>query len=101
MGGWIAFLMARARPARVAGIVGIAPAVDFTEELIWKRLPPEPRRAIEEDGVWFRPSDYGPEPYPITRRLTRGRASCRERVLPYVEIPAGAGDLKNNTIKSN
>ena len=69
MGGWIALLMARARPARVAGIVGIAPAVDFTEELIWKRLPPEPRRAIEKDGVWYRPSDYGPEPYPITRGL--------------------------------
>ncbi len=69
MGGWIAFLAALARPRRVAGIVTVAAAVDFTEELIWKRLPPGPRREIEEAGVWYRPSEYEPDPYPITRQL--------------------------------
>jgi pimeloyl-ACP methyl ester carboxylesterase len=68
MGGWIACLAALARAERVAGMVLIAPAADFTERLIWAQLTPEAKHAIERDGVWARPSDYG-EPYPITRRL--------------------------------
>jgi pimeloyl-ACP methyl ester carboxylesterase len=47
----------------------IAPAVDFTERLMWAEFPPEVKRQIEEAGVWFRPSAYSPEPYPITRAL--------------------------------
>src|SRR5579863_9926182 len=46
MGGWIALLLVRALRKRqqapaasVAGLVLIAPAVDFTEELMWKRFP--------------------------------------------------------------
>lgn len=69
MGGWMALLMAVVRPARVAGVVGIAAAVDFTQALLWPRLPDAARRQIEAEGVWLRPSEYDPEPYPITRRL--------------------------------
>lgn len=69
MGGWIATLLALRRPARIAGILLIAPAADFTEELIWKRLPKDARRDIDERGEWLRPSAYDPEPYPITRGL--------------------------------
>ena len=75
MGAWLALLMARelakrtASPARLAGLVLIAPAVDFTEELMWKRFPPEVKRQIETAGVWERPSRYSEEPYPITRGL--------------------------------
>jgi len=74
MGGYLALLVARALKAaeettRLAGLVLIAPAVDFTEALIWRRASPEARRAIERDGVFLRPSPYGPEPYPITRLL--------------------------------
>jgi pimeloyl-ACP methyl ester carboxylesterase len=68
MGGWIACLAALARADRIAGLVLIAPAADFTERLIWAALDPAAKRAIEEDGVWARPSDYG-DPYPITRGL--------------------------------
>jgi pimeloyl-ACP methyl ester carboxylesterase len=74
MGGWMALLLARelARQPRgdatLAGLVLIAPAPDFTEELMWKGFSPEARRDIEEKGVWLRPSEYG-EPYPITRAL--------------------------------
>jgi pimeloyl-ACP methyl ester carboxylesterase len=74
MGGWMALLLARemarrpARRASLAGLVLIAPAPDFTEELMWKGLSPEARHQIETDGVWLRPSAYG-EPYPITRAL--------------------------------
>ena len=45
-----------------------APAPDFTEELMWKGFSPDIRSEIEQQGVWFRPSDYG-APYPITRAL--------------------------------
>jgi pimeloyl-ACP methyl ester carboxylesterase len=70
MGGWMALLLARARRAsgRIAGLVLIAPAADFTEELMWASFPPEVRRAIEVDGVWPMPSDYG-EAIPIGRGL--------------------------------
>ena len=74
MGGWMALLLARElakRPApraSLAGLVLIAPAPDFTEELMWKAFSPEIRRQIETTGMWLRPSDYG-EPYPITRNL--------------------------------
>ena len=73
MGGWMALLLAReiagkAKDASLAGMVLIAPAPDFTEELMWKGFSPDIRREIESKGVWLRPSEYG-EPYPITRAL--------------------------------
>jgi pimeloyl-ACP methyl ester carboxylesterase len=74
MGGWMALLLARemarrqARRVSLAGLVLIAPAPDFTEELMWKGFSPEIRHQIETNGVWLRPSAYG-EPYPITRAL--------------------------------
>src|SRR5487761_2402038 len=74
MGGWMALLLARelarrkATPGSLAGLVLIAPAPDFTEELMWKGFSPEARQQIETSGVWLRPSEYG-EPYPITRAL--------------------------------
>ncbi len=74
MGGWMALLLAReianraASRASLAGLVLIAPAPDFTEELMWKGFSPEIRQEIETKGVWLRPSQYG-EPYPITRAL--------------------------------
>ena len=73
MGGWMALLLAReiagkAQDASLAGMVLIAPAPDFTEELMWKGFSPEIRQEIERKGVWLRPSEYG-EPYPITRAL--------------------------------
>lgn len=74
MGGWIALLVARALAAageaeRLAGMVLIAPAVDFTQALLWPRMPPEARTDVETKGVWMRPSQYSPEPYPLTRAL--------------------------------
>ncbi len=61
-------LTALARPERVAGLVGIAAAPDFTEKLMWAQLTDAQKQAIERDGVWNMPSDYG-DPVPITRRL--------------------------------
>jgi pimeloyl-ACP methyl ester carboxylesterase len=108
MGGWIALLLVselrRRGPATspdaasVAGLVLIAPAVDFTEELMWKKMPADIRRAIEHDGLWMRPSQYGEDAYPITRNLIEeGRnhlllgglieTGCPVRILQGVEDP--------------
>jgi pimeloyl-ACP methyl ester carboxylesterase len=75
MGGWMALLLAReirkrAGKASLAGLVLIAPAPDFTEELMWKNFSPEVKKEIETKGFWLRPSEYGDgTPYPITRKL--------------------------------
>src|SRR5262249_52167164 len=63
MGGWLALLLARAVAQQdsgnaLAGLVLIAPAVDFTEELMWARMTADIRRQIMEDGFWTRPSTY-------------------------------------------
>ncbi|WP_027133995.1 alpha/beta fold hydrolase [Geminicoccus roseus] len=68
MGGWLMLLAARARPDKVAGLVGIAAAPDFTEDLMRPSLTPAQKEALERDGVFHEPSPYG-EPLPITRRL--------------------------------
>ena len=74
MGGWMALLLARelaSRPesrASLAGLVLIAPAPDFTEQLMWNGFSPEVKQEIETTGVWLRPSQYG-APYPITLAL--------------------------------
>ena len=105
MGGWLALLLARAlrgrkdgAPASIAGVVLVAPAVDFTEELIWKRFTPEIKRDLAETGVWARPSQYSPEPYLVTRLLIEeGRnhlllggmieTGCPVRILQGVQDP--------------
>jgi len=74
MGGWLALLLARALREKksgppIAGMVLIAPAVDFTEELMWKHFPDAVKREIEDKGLWLRPSEYGEGPYPITKKL--------------------------------
>jgi pimeloyl-ACP methyl ester carboxylesterase len=106
MGGWIALLLARelrrrgirnAPAASISGLVLIAPAVDFTEVLMWQRFPEKVKREIEQKGVWHRPSDYG-DPYPITRTLIEeGRnhlllggmieTGCPVRILQGVQDP--------------
>jgi hypothetical protein len=84
MGGWIACLAAMARPLRVAAMVLIAPAADFTEKLMAPEIPPEGLADLDRDGVWLRPSDYG-EPYPITRALLEDGA--RWSILGAEPVP--------------
>jgi len=103
MGGWMALLLARELRRRawikasLAGMVLIAPAPDFTEALMWRRMPDEVKREITDTGVWMRPSEYG-DPYPITRALIEeGRnhlllggmieTGCPVRILQGVQDP--------------
>src|SRR6266478_6316546 len=76
MGGWMALLLAREIARRepshasLAGLVLIAPAPDFTEQLMWNSFSEDIREEIRTKGVWQRPSPYGDgAPYPITRAL--------------------------------
>ena len=69
MGGWLSLLVARARPERLAGLVLIAAAPDFTERMLLKGLSPEDRIALERDGRLERSSQYSPEPSVFTWRL--------------------------------
>jgi len=69
MGAWIAMLLAKARPERVAGLILIAPAPDFAQRLMWPSLPESARQQILETGSWNRPSEFEDEDYPITRHL--------------------------------
>jgi len=105
MGGWLALLLARElgrrerrAAAEVAGLVLVAPAADFTEELMWKRFPPEVKREIEDKGSWSRRSQYSEEPYPITRGLIEEarnhlllagmiETGCPVRILQGVQDP--------------
>jgi pimeloyl-ACP methyl ester carboxylesterase len=87
MGGWIACLAAMAQPERVAAMVLVAPAPDFTETLMRPEIPPQGLADLEANGVWLRPSLYG-DPYPITRALLEDGA--RWSILPGpvpIEVP--------------
>lgn len=69
MGGWIALLLARREPERIAGFVGIAAAPDFTEDSMWAGMDERQRAELAESGSIRLPSEYADEPYVITQRL--------------------------------
>lgn len=69
MGGWIALLLARRVPERIAGLIGIAAAPDFTEDSMWANFSEAQRAEVMEAGRIALPSEYSDEPYVITRRL--------------------------------
>jgi pimeloyl-ACP methyl ester carboxylesterase len=69
MGGWVMVRAALARPDRIAGLLGIAPAPDFTEDQMWPEFSDDQRAALMRDGVIEIPSDYGDGPYRISRHL--------------------------------
>lgn len=88
MGAWIALLVAKLRPEQVAGLLLLAPAVDFTERLIWKRMSPKIRRELMKKGEWMRPSAYQDDPHPITRALIEdGRKNLVLNAPLAIECP--------------
>jgi pimeloyl-ACP methyl ester carboxylesterase len=69
MGGWLSLLVARARPERLAGLVLIAAAPDFTERMLLNGLSAQDRARLERDGRLERPSPYSTEPSVFTWKL--------------------------------
>lgn len=68
MGGWISLLVARARPARVKAIIGIAAAPDFTKDMV-AQMTPAQYAVLMNEGRLLIPNHYSAEPYVITSRL--------------------------------
>jgi len=69
LGGWLMLLAALARPQRVAGLMGLAAAPDFTEDLIYAAFSEEQRRELAERGKVLIEDCYGEQPYAITKAL--------------------------------
>ncbi|MBV8392648.1 MAG: alpha/beta hydrolase [Alphaproteobacteria bacterium] len=69
MGGWLSLLAGRARAERLAGLVLIAAAPDFTEQMLLKGLSAEDRTTLQREGRLERPSQYSPEPSVFTWKL--------------------------------
>ena len=69
MGGWIALILAGRIPGRIAGLVGIAAAPDFTEDAMWAGMDAPARAKLLAGGRIELPTEYGDAPYAITRRL--------------------------------
>ncbi|WP_170372197.1 alpha/beta fold hydrolase [Ruegeria arenilitoris] len=101
MGGWQALLLARAMPERIAGMVTIAAAPDFTEDGYWSSFSDEQKQALETVGHVELPSDYM-EPYIITKRMIedgRTRLVLRSPLnLPFpVRFLQGTADTAVST----
>ncbi|CAN7431307.1 alpha/beta hydrolase [Phenylobacterium sp. LjRoot225] len=96
MGGWISCLAAMARPERIAALVLVAPAPDFTSKLMPLSIPPDALEEIRRAGVWLQPSQYG-DPNPITLALLEdgARWSILDSAVPIaapVRILQGGED---------
>jgi pimeloyl-ACP methyl ester carboxylesterase len=69
MGGWLMLLASLARPDRIHALIGLAPAPDFTEELMWQTMDAGMQQRLMQEGRIEEPSAYSDEPYVITRAL--------------------------------
>ena len=88
MGGWLALLLARACPERIAGLIGIAAAPDFTEDSLLPSLTAAERADMARVGRIERPSGYADGPYIFTQRLIdQGRANLVLRAPLALTFP--------------
>lgn len=88
MGGWIGLLAALARSERVKALIGIAAAPDFTEDLIWDKSSDAQKQELIDKGVVYEASDYGDEPYIITKQLIEeGRQHLLLRDTIALQMP--------------
>ena len=88
MGGWIALLLARAVPERIAGLVGIAAAPDFTEDGMWAGFDENQRKQLLDAGQIALKSDYSDDPTIITRRMIEdGRSHLVLRSPLHLSFP--------------
>lgn len=86
MGGWVALLLALARPGRLAGLVLVNPAPDFTEDLMWPGLADHERQAILREGE-TRVVEEGLGEYVLTRRMFE---EARQWLVLRAPLPVAA-----------
>ena len=84
LGGWLMTLTAISRPAQVKGLVGIAVAPDFTEDLVLPGLSAAQKQELDTTGIVQLPSAYDPVPTPITRQLVQ---DARQNLVLRAPIP--------------
>ena len=106
LGGWLMMLVARERAGRIAGLVGIAAAPDFTRDLIWDALDGDQREAMRRDGRIALPNPYADEDVVYTHALVTEadahlvlggttRLDCPVRLLHGMkdeEVPPGTAE---------
>ena len=68
LGGWLMFLYTMRNPDRVIGLVGVAPAVDFTQRL-WKSLDKDTRKEVRRVGKYPFPSPVSSEPIVLSLEM--------------------------------
>ena len=83
MGGWIMLLLALERPERVTGLIGIAAAPDFSEDIYRHEFTEEHRRHLQQKGLVYMPNSYG-DPHPLTKQLFD---EARSHLLLHKKIP--------------
>lgn len=84
MGGWIMLLAALARPERIAALIGLAAAPDFTEELIWNYLSNEQKTILANTGQVLFNNEFCEHAYPISQKLLK---ESKPHILLDKEIP--------------
>ena len=89
MGAWLMLLTALARPERIAALLGLACAADFTDYLLWERLDENLRERLQREEVICLPSPYG-EPYTITSNLLEEAEQHRLLDRPTLPITCPA-----------
>lgn len=88
MGAWVALNAAKERKAVIKALIGVAPAPDFTERLMYPRMTPEQRREIEDEGVIWAHSEMTDSDYPITWNfITEARNHLMLDDVIGVDIP--------------
>jgi pimeloyl-ACP methyl ester carboxylesterase len=101
MGGWISLLLTRRMPEKVAGLVTIAAAPDFTEDGMWSEWSEEQRRACMEEGQVALPSEYGEDMIVTRRMIEDGRTRLVLREPLAVGVPVrmlqGTADAEVST----
>ena len=69
MGGWLMLLLQRLIPEKIKGLIGIAAAPDFTDQLIWSNLTALQKETIRKAGHLILPSQYNAGGTPLSLRF--------------------------------